>query len=44
MCRGRVRPRGRLGKRYMAFIAPFRHGVVYRALLRQIEQAWQARG
>jgi len=38
-----VKPRGRLGKRYMAFIAPFRHRVVYPALLRQIERAWQAR-
>jgi hypothetical protein len=28
----------------MAFIAPFRHWVVYPALLRQIERAWQARG
>jgi hypothetical protein len=26
----------------MAFIAPFRHWVVYPALLRQIERAWQA--
>jgi len=39
-----VKPRGRLGKPYMAFIAPFRHWVVYPALLRQIERAWQARG
>jgi Protein of unknown function (DUF2867) len=38
-----VKPRGRLGKQYMAFIAPFRHWVVYPALLRQIERAWQAR-
>ena len=30
-------------KQYMAFIAPFRHWVVYPALLRQIERAWQAR-
>jgi hypothetical protein len=37
-----VKPRGRLGKQYMAFIAPFRHWVVYPALLRQIERAWQA--
>jgi Protein of unknown function (DUF2867) len=39
-----VKPRGRLGKQYMAFIAPFRHWVVYPPLLRQIERAWQARG
>jgi hypothetical protein len=38
-----VKPRGRLGKQYMAFIAPFRHWVVYPALLRQIERAWNAR-
>jgi hypothetical protein len=38
-----VKPRGRLGKLYMAFIAPFRHWVVYPALLRQIERAWQVR-
>jgi hypothetical protein len=39
-----VKPRGRLGKQYMAFIAPFRHWVIYPAVLRQIERAWQARG
>jgi hypothetical protein len=38
-----VKPRGRLGETYMAFIAPFRHWVVYPALMRQIEQAWNAR-
>lgn len=38
-----VKPRGRLGEQYMAFIAPFRHWVVYPALLRQIERAWRAR-
>ncbi len=38
-----VKPRGRLGQRYLAFIAPFRRWVVYPALLRQIERAWQAR-
>jgi hypothetical protein len=38
-----VKPRGRLGKQYMAFIAPFRHWVVYPALLRQIERAWDRR-
>jgi hypothetical protein len=35
-----VKPRGRFGRPYMAFIAPFRHWVVYPALLRQIERAW----
>ena len=39
-----VKPRGRLGRQYMAFIAPFRHWLVYPALLRQIERAWRARG
>ena len=35
-----VKPRGRLGAAYMALIRPFRHRVVYPALMRQIEQAW----
>jgi hypothetical protein len=39
-----VKPRGRLGQQYMAFITPFRHWIVYPALLRQIERDWQARG
>ena len=38
-----VKPRGRLGKRYMTLIAPFRHRVVYPALMRQIERAWNTR-
>jgi hypothetical protein len=38
-----VKPRGRLGKGYMALIAPFRHWVVYPALMRQIERAWNSR-
>ena len=38
-----VKPRGRLGKGYMAVIAPFRHWVVYPALLRQIERTWSTR-
>jgi hypothetical protein len=37
-----VKPRGGSGQ-YKAFIAPFLHWVVYPALLRQIERAWQAR-
>lgn len=37
-----VKPRGRLGTLYMAAIAPFRHRVVYPALMRQIERAWNA--
>ena len=38
-----VKPRGRFGSVYMASIAPFRHYVVYPALMRQIERAWNAR-
>lgn len=38
-----VKPRGRLGRPYLAFISPFRHWIVYPALLRQIGRAWQAR-
>ena len=38
-----VKPRGLLGQAYMAFIRPFRYGVVYPALMRQIERAWSRR-
>lgn len=38
-----VKPRGRLGAAYMAAIAPFRHRVVYPALMKEIERAWNAR-
>jgi hypothetical protein len=38
-----VKPRGRLGAAYMALIKPFRRRVVYPALMRQIERAWNAR-
>lgn len=38
-----VKPRGVFGKGYMALIKPFRYLVVYPALLRQIEDAWNAR-
>jgi Protein of unknown function (DUF2867) len=38
-----VKPRGRFGTAYMAAIAPFRHRVVYPALMRQIERAWSSR-
>jgi hypothetical protein len=37
-----VKPRGPLGKAYMAAIKPFRHLVVYPALMRQFERAWKA--
>ena len=38
-----VKNRGRLGRPYMVAIAPFRHYIVYPALLRRIERAWTAR-
>jgi Protein of unknown function (DUF2867) len=38
-----VKPRGRFGAAYMAAIAPFRHRIVYPALMRQVERAWNAR-
>lgn len=36
-----VKPRGRLGRVYMAAIKPFRYRVVYPALLRHLENAWR---
>ncbi|MGB6513863.1 MAG: DUF2867 domain-containing protein [Mycobacterium sp.] len=38
-----VKPRGPLGKAYMALIKPFRYWVVYPALMRQIERTWNTR-
>ena len=38
-----VKPRGRFGPLYMALIAPFRHLIVYPALMRRIGRAWEAR-
>lgn len=38
-----VKPRGRLGEIYMKLIGPFRHLIVYPALMRQIGSAWKAR-
>jgi hypothetical protein len=38
-----VKPNGLLGSAYMAAIRPFRHLIVYPALVRQIEREWQAR-
>ncbi|HEX6151914.1 MAG TPA: DUF2867 domain-containing protein [Solirubrobacterales bacterium] len=37
-----VKPNGLLGNAYMAAIKPFRHRVVYPAMLRQLERRWQA--
>jgi hypothetical protein len=38
-----VKPRGALGRGYMALIKPFRYWVVYPALMRQIERQWNRR-
>jgi len=38
-----VKPNGLLGEAYMAAIRPFRHALVYPAMLRQIEREWRAR-
>jgi hypothetical protein len=38
-----VKPRGALGTGYMALIRPFRHWIVYPALMRRIEREWSAR-
>lgn len=38
-----VKARGWLGASYMALIKPFRHLIVYPALMRQIGRAWNAR-
>lgn len=38
-----VKPRGPLGRGYMAVIKPLRHWVVYPALMRQIGREWTAR-
>ena len=39
-----VKPNGRFGRLYMAAIGPFRHLIVYPALMREIGKAWSARG
>jgi len=38
-----VKPNGLLGVGYMAAIKPFRHLIVYPAMMRQIERNWRAR-
>lgn len=38
-----VKPRGAFGRGYMALIKPFRHWIVYPALLRQTERTWRGR-
>lgn len=37
-----VKPNGLLGEMYMAAIKPFRHLIVYPAMIGQIERRWQA--
>jgi hypothetical protein len=39
-----VKPRGRFGQGYMALIKPFRYWIVYPALMRQFQRAWDGRG
>jgi len=38
-----VKPNGAFGNAYMTAIRPFRHLIVYPALMRQIEHAWRKR-
>jgi hypothetical protein len=38
-----VKPNGLLGNAYMAAITPFRHLLVYPALMREIEREWSSR-
>lgn len=38
-----VKPRGALGKAYLLLIQPFRHLIVYPALLRQVQRTWSQR-
>src|SRR5215216_1812248 len=38
-----VKPNGLLGSAYMATIRPFRHRIVYPALMREVEREWRAR-
>jgi hypothetical protein len=38
-----VKPNGALGTAYMAAIRPFRHWIVYPALMREWERAWRRR-
>ena len=38
-----VKPRGWLGPAYLELISPFRHRIVYPALMREIERRWTTR-
>jgi Protein of unknown function (DUF2867) len=37
-----VKPNGLLGTGYMAAIKPFRHLIVYPAIMHEVERAWRA--
>ncbi len=39
-----VKPRGLLGQAYLMLIQPFRHLIVYPALMRQVGRRWDSRG
>jgi hypothetical protein len=39
-----VKPNGRFGRAYMAAIRPFRHLIVYPALMRRIGRGWRSAG
>jgi hypothetical protein len=39
-----IKPHGRLGTAYVAAIAPFRHRIVYPALMREIGRAYREQG
>jgi hypothetical protein len=39
-----VKPNGLLGTGYMAAIKPFRHLIVYPAMMREIGRSWRAPG
>ena len=38
-----MKPNGRLGRAYLVAIMPFRHMLVYPALLRDLERRWQTK-
>lgn len=38
-----VKPRGRTGGAYLKLIEPFRHLIVYPALMRQVQRRWAGR-
>ncbi|MFD9892882.1 DUF2867 domain-containing protein [Amycolatopsis sp. NPDC059027] len=38
-----VKPRGAVGKAYMAFIKPFRYAIIYPALMRYLDRLWAER-